>query len=97
MIFFRFKDEVKAGEEAGIILRLSDEIRITPVLTAKFILEGYILEQQELRLKESQENYHEDESTNKIPSESKDFYFYVKITTPNLSVVCIQCNTSFLR
>lgn len=35
-----------AREESGIILRLSDEIGITPVLTARFILEGYLRQLQ---------------------------------------------------
>jgi hypothetical protein len=38
---------VAKEEESGIILRLSDEIGITPVLVARFVLEAYLKQVQE--------------------------------------------------
>ncbi|OXA59816.1 hypothetical protein Fcan01_05978 [Folsomia candida] len=46
LYYKRFQQAVAAREESGIILRLSDEIGITPVLTARFILEGYLRQLQ---------------------------------------------------
>lgn len=45
---------VENCEQSGIILRISDEICITPVLVAKFILEAFLLEQQEKKMKEDE-------------------------------------------
>jgi len=38
---------VSRGETTGIILRLSDEIGITPVLVGRFILEAYLRQLQQ--------------------------------------------------
>jgi len=47
---------VRKEEESGIILRLSDEIGITPVLTARFILEAYLKQLHE-EMQEDENDY----------------------------------------
>jgi len=51
-----YKHSIANREEPGVILRISDHIEISPVLVARFILEGYLREKEELKLKEISEN-----------------------------------------
>lgn len=71
----RYKKAVKNKEDAGIILRISDDIRITPVLVAKFVMEGYLIEQQDLKIREfeSGDSYlkAEDVRGERFPTECK--------------------------
>ncbi|ODN06645.1 hypothetical protein Ocin01_00009 [Orchesella cincta] len=54
-LYQKYNRAVEAHEETGIILRISDDIRITPVLVAKFILEAYINENHAIKMKEALE------------------------------------------
>lgn len=75
----RYKRAVKNQEDSGIILRISDEIRITPVLVSKFVMEAYLIEQQELKMKEMEElqNTETDEVKEGTAAESK--FFMIKV------------------
>ena len=47
IIFFRFFDEVARNEPPGIILRIADEIGLSPALLSRFILEVYSEQHEE--------------------------------------------------
>ncbi|CAL8111644.1 unnamed protein product [Orchesella dallaii] len=54
-LYQKYRKAVESQEESGIIIRISDDIRITPVLVAKFILEAYINENHSIKMKEALE------------------------------------------
>lgn len=86
-VLFSYLESIKNGEESGIILRISDKIGITPVLVAKFILEAFVLEQHNLKLKELEEERNStSQSTEEFEGrteESKIPIIYALVTKQN--------------